>query len=648
MASDKEAEGGSSSMHQRLPQSVSMKVELKPFTGKENFTLWQRRMKSALTQQNLSVVLEGKEKKPVTMTDAEWGVLDELARGAIENFISDEVLINVMKDTAKQTWEKLEEMFAGKSLSNKLFLKEELLNLRMAEEGNLMEHLSSFNRCVADLQRMDVLYNTEDKALMLLTSLPPSYKHFRTTLMFGKSTLNFEEVVQDVMTHHRMSQRSEENSQDAGLFARSRSSKQEGKGSKRNTKSKDNEGCFECGSMDHWRRDCPVWKEKLNKMKKAGSSAHVCDEDTCDELLTVTDESNGEVMASSSCKNSSSSWILDSGCSYHVCANKLMFDTYEDKDACKIMLGDKTTCEVLGIGTVKIKLQGGEVWTLSEVRFVPALRTNLVSLGSLDREGCSYKAKGGKLMVTQGSVVVMRGEIQPNNTYKLLGGAEICTKEEQATSHNVKETVQHNVAASVLKRSWARKVSQGCMTNGSSSKVLDFKAAESVERNIHKGEIKTRNDGEDVVEEKLLAKVVMEGTPFEVELDTRAEEGRQQQQTHKGVLLEVEPSSNARSGPKESIKPSLGFGWMDQEVPTTFRSAIGSMKRESWRSALMKRNVFLNPRARSTKWGFSEQRFGMGFAYQGKSKVQGSKEARSNEFGKGELFSAQEVHVTQV
>ncbi|KAL6286641.1 hypothetical protein ACE6H2_011031 [Prunus campanulata] len=262
-------------------------------------------MKSTLTQQNLSVVLGGKEKKPATMTDVEWGVLDKLSRGAIENYIADEVLINVMQDTAKQTWENLEEMFAGKSLSNKLFLKKELLNLRMEEEGNLMEHLSSFNRCVADLQRMEVNYSTEDKALMFLTSLPPSYKHFRTTLMFGKSTLNFEEVVQDVMAHHRMSQRSEENSQDVGLFAGNCSSKHEGKrNNRRNAKSKDNEGCFECGSKDHWKWNCPIWK---NKMKKSESSANICDKDTSDELLTVTEESNREVMENSSCKSSTSS-----------------------------------------------------------------------------------------------------------------------------------------------------------------------------------------------------------------------------------------------------------------------------------------------------------------------------------------------------
>lgn len=61
-----------------------------------------------------------------------------------------------------------------------------------------------------------------------------------------------------------------------------------------------------------------------------------------------------------------------------------MFDTDEAKKACKIMLG---------IGMVKIKLQDGDVWSLSKVRFVPSLRINLLSLGSLDRERYFYKAE---------------------------------------------------------------------------------------------------------------------------------------------------------------------------------------------------------------------------------------------------------------
>ncbi|CAL2231435.1 unnamed protein product [Prunus armeniaca] len=100
-----------------------------------------------------------------------------------------------MEDIMKQTWEKIEEMFASKSLSNKLFLKDELHSLNIENDSNMMEHLSAFNRRIANLQRLNEVYKSEDKAVMLLTSVPPSYKHFCTTLMFGKRTLKCEEVM---------------------------------------------------------------------------------------------------------------------------------------------------------------------------------------------------------------------------------------------------------------------------------------------------------------------------------------------------------------------------------------------------------------------------------------------------------------------
>ncbi|CAL2248487.1 unnamed protein product [Prunus armeniaca] len=98
------------------------------------------------------------------------------------------------------------------------------------------------------------------------------------------------------------------------------------------------------------------------------------------------------------------------------------------------------------------------------------------------------------------------------------------------------------------------------MINNLSSRVLDFKGVKVVvsEDKIYKSEVKTRDDGESVIgsmatKDILLTKVVIEWTPRWVELDTRVEEYGDQQQTHKGVLLDVEPSSQARFGPKESI-----------------------------------------------------------------------------------------------
>ncbi|CAL2229054.1 unnamed protein product [Prunus armeniaca] len=138
---------------------------------------------------------QANKKKLVTTTDAYWEDLDELARGSIKQHLTDEVLCNVIEDTTKQTWEKLEERFVAKSLSNKLFLKEELHSLKMEAGTSMMEHVSTFNRCIADLKRMDEVYKSEDKFVMLLTSLPPSYKHLCVALMFGDGTLKFEEVM---------------------------------------------------------------------------------------------------------------------------------------------------------------------------------------------------------------------------------------------------------------------------------------------------------------------------------------------------------------------------------------------------------------------------------------------------------------------
>ncbi|CAL8136186.1 unnamed protein product [Prunus armeniaca] len=99
MVGDMETVGESSQM--KTPQHVSStKVELKLLTGNENFTLGQRRMKHVFKQKGLSFVLVGK-KKPNTMTYAKWEDQNELARGFIEQHLTDGVLCNAIEDTAK-------------------------------------------------------------------------------------------------------------------------------------------------------------------------------------------------------------------------------------------------------------------------------------------------------------------------------------------------------------------------------------------------------------------------------------------------------------------------------------------------------------------------------------------------------------------
>ena len=55
-----------------------------------------------------------------------------------------------------------------------------------------MEHLNFFNKIISELLAVEVKIDEEDKALILLSSLPESYDHIVTTMLYSKETLNLE------------------------------------------------------------------------------------------------------------------------------------------------------------------------------------------------------------------------------------------------------------------------------------------------------------------------------------------------------------------------------------------------------------------------------------------------------------------------
>jgi len=65
-------------------------------------------------------------------------------------------------------------------------------------------------------------------------------------------------------------------------------------------------------------------------------------------------------------------------------------------------------------------MHDGIVRTLSNVRHVPDLKKNLISLGTLDANGYKFSAESGVLRVSKGSLVVMKGK-KVNTLYVLQG-----------------------------------------------------------------------------------------------------------------------------------------------------------------------------------------------------------------------------------
>ena len=85
------------------------------------------------------------------------------------------------------------------------------------------------------------------------------------------------------------------------------------------------------------------------------------------------------------------------------------FDTYKPYNGGMVQMGNDATCLVIGIGTVKIIMFDGVVRILSNVRYVPDLRKNLISLEVLDDLGYLYSSNGGIMKITKDALMVMKG-----------------------------------------------------------------------------------------------------------------------------------------------------------------------------------------------------------------------------------------------
>ena len=85
------------------------------------------------------------------------------------------------------------------------------------------------------------------------------------------------------------------------------------------------------------------------------------------------------------------------------------FSSFEKLDRCFTVMGDDHPCNVEVIGTVRIKMFDAMVQELEEVRYVPQLKRNLISVGVLKTLGLVVSIRDGVLKMTKGSMVVMKG-----------------------------------------------------------------------------------------------------------------------------------------------------------------------------------------------------------------------------------------------
>ncbi|GJZ58358.1 zinc finger, CCHC-type containing protein [Tanacetum coccineum] len=163
-------------------------------------------------------------------------------------------------------------------------------------------------------------------------------------------------------------------------------------------------------SEEHLKRDCPRYNHKKsqgfvrNEDQVSGSRADGYD--NADVMMVMSVE---ELL----------DWIMDSGGSYQMTYKRDYLFDFEEYGGGNILISDGMECRVRRTFKVKVQMRDELSFVLDNVKHVSELRRNLISLGTLKKEGFTMKMQSSKTKLIMGSLVVLSGTRRANCVYTL-------------------------------------------------------------------------------------------------------------------------------------------------------------------------------------------------------------------------------------
>ena len=141
--------------------------------------------------------------KPEAMKAEEWALLDRQVLGVISLTLSRSIAHNVVKEkTTTDLMNALSGMYEKPSTNNKIHLIKKLFNLKIAENALVAQHLNKFNTITNKLSSVEIDFNDEIHALIVLASLPNSWQAMRMTVSnsTGKEKLKYNDIRDLILT----------------------------------------------------------------------------------------------------------------------------------------------------------------------------------------------------------------------------------------------------------------------------------------------------------------------------------------------------------------------------------------------------------------------------------------------------------------
>ena len=422
MSTSRNTSTSSSSSHNFSLLNICSKVVM----DGSNYNDWIRNIKMALRFEDKEYVLE----KELKELDESKATPEEYA--AYKKHYDDAtkvacIMVATMSPELQRYYEDywpfemnkdLMEKYHKRARQEKFEVVKSLMACKMKEGESVVSHVQRMQRYIERLVKLNIHFDEELAIDMVLNSLPDCYGQFILTYHLN----NTEQTLAQL---HNLLQTAE-----AGMKGKSIPSTPasapvlaigQGKGKKRkgppkqNWKSKaqavsSSNGpkakpngstphvsdpkeaiCFYCNQKGHWKRSCPQYLQDIKDGKVKPSSAGI-----------YTISANNSL--------SSRSWVLDTGCGFHICSDLQGLKESEEIEHGRInlIMGNRKSSPVTKIGVYQLLLSNDVRLDLINCCYSSEMTRNIISFHALFRQGFKYSFNdlNGSISVYKNGVFV--------------------------------------------------------------------------------------------------------------------------------------------------------------------------------------------------------------------------------------------------